>query len=122
MAPSWMARAISFIFVGALVGGQDAAHEARSPTSEGEDGGGGREPQPEPLGAAQGEGLEAPLGREHVDRHADSSFLTKIWWATFSPRSRSFPSTRTTMGPSKGCVHAPRDARRAAARGSRGTR
>ena len=67
MAPSWMAVAISIIFGRALVGGEHAAHQDEA-DDEGEQGGAGREDQPEPLAAAELEGLVAAFGGEQV-RH-----------------------------------------------------
>ena len=78
----------------------------------------GREHEPEPLAAPQVEGLVPPFGGERraIMRTAPFSAVRR-WplrppgcacgrrsgWATFSPTVRSWPSTRSTSGPSNGC-------------------
>ena len=53
----------------ALVGGEDAAHQEEA-DGEGEEGGDGREDQPEPLAPAELEGLVAAFGGEDVGAFA----------------------------------------------------
>ena len=92
----------------ALVGRQDAPHQHKA-SDDGDHPAGSREDQPDPLRVVQVKRLVAAFSEQSHDQTTPFSggWLCRsgpeIWRATFSPIVRSWPSTDTTRGPSKGC-------------------